>query len=261
MIRFLNGEKMDENECVDKMRSDSFYYGFLSPERVLSYSSLKLLLTSPKWFYWKINNPDNETQALRDGRLVHAAILEPEKYEKEFKFINVSSKNTKKWKLAQEEYGSHNTFTEKERNMNARITDAFLANSMCMGYMDNAETEVPWVFNRHGIPFRMKADIYRDDLVADIKTTSDSLSWFSNVVDKYDYDLQAYMYMEAFDKDEFVWLIIQKATTDVGRATCRRFDETWSKGYEKFEKACEIYNEFFIEGKYDIHQYYHDIVI
>ena len=89
MIRFLNGEKMDENECVDKMRSDSFYYGFLSPERVLSYSSLKLLLTSPKWFYWKINNPDNETQALRDGRLVHAAILEPEKYEKEFKFIDV----------------------------------------------------------------------------------------------------------------------------------------------------------------------------
>ena len=46
-----------------------------------------------------------ETQALRDGKLVHTEILEPEKYG-QFTFVDTSSKNTTKWKLAKEQNGA-----------------------------------------------------------------------------------------------------------------------------------------------------------
>ena len=47
MIKLLNGETFREDEILELMKSDDFYYGYLG-KAALSSSSIKLLLDSPK---------------------------------------------------------------------------------------------------------------------------------------------------------------------------------------------------------------------
>lgn len=260
-IKLASGEQFTTAELEANMHSDEFYYGHLTPANdVLSYSSLKWLLKSPKWFDWKRRNPDPETQALRDGRLVHAAILEPRKYES-FQFIDVSSKNTKKYRLAVEQYGKANTFTTKEKYMNTRIVDAFLANDMCTRHLEGAETEVPRFWTYKGMNFRMKADIIQGTNCIDVKTTGDDLEYFARTIQKYDYDLQAYMYMNAYNCDTFTWLIIDKVTTDIGYVQIDSEHEVYLSGQDKFYRAVDTYDTFFVSKDLDLHQYYKEIVV
>ena len=85
------------------MVNDEFYYGQLS-QLVLSSSSLKLLLSSPKTYKYVTKYGSAETQPLRDGRLIHMSILEPDKFQEQI-FVNVSSKNSKSYKEAKKKYG------------------------------------------------------------------------------------------------------------------------------------------------------------
>lgn len=263
-IKLLDHQQYDQQELIDNMHSDAFYYVEMGLHKALSYSSIKWLLKSPKWFEYKRRNPDPETQALRDGRLVHSAILEPNKYDS-FEFVDTSTKNTTKWKLAVEQYGAANTFTLKEKYMNDRIATAFLQNDKCVSYLNGAQTEVPIVESILGLPIRGKADILGDDFVADIKTTSDGVNrivlndgtvknQFEFTIKKYDYDLQAYLYTQLFNVDRFVWLVIDKATTDIG--VFEASHETLESGRVKLEAALEIYNAFFVDEVVDLSQYY-----
>ena len=116
-----------------------------------------------------------ETQALRDGKLVHTEILEPEKYG-QFTFVDTSSKNTTKWKLAKEQNGAESTYTLKEKYMASRIAAAFLQNDACVSFMKGAKTEEPALVEVDGLAVRGKADIFKEgEYVADVKTTNDGL--------------------------------------------------------------------------------------
>lgn len=261
----LDGVDRDYIELIDNMHDDEFYYSFMGLDKALSYSSLKWLLKSPKWFAHKKKKPDPETQALRDGTLVHAAILEPQKYDA-FQFIDVSTKNTKTWKLAVEKYGKTNTFTMKEKYMNDRIATAFLQNDECTKFLNGAETEIPELIEMEGIPIRGKADIYKPgQYVADVKTTNDGVEWitlkngdvknqFAFTVEKYDYDLQAYLYTQMFQVEEYWWLVIDKTTTDIG--VFKASEATLESGKNKLEAAIALYKAFFIDELIDLSQYH-----
>ena len=261
----LDNKEYNREELIDNMSSDEFYYSFLALDKCLSYSSLKWLLKSPKWFDYKRRNPDPETQALRDGKLVHTEILEPTKYSEQFHFIDVSTKNTKKWKLAVQEYGKAYTYTKKEKYMNNRITTAFLQNDACVSYLKGSETEVPALVDVDGLPIRAKADILGPDYVADIKTTADGVkdinlsdgttkNQFAFTMNKYDYDLQAYLYTVIFNKPRFVWLVVDKTTTDIGIFEASA--ETLESGKLKLDACIQLYKAFFIDELIDLSQYY-----
>ena len=264
-MRLLDNKDYDKQELLDNMVEDSFYYGFMGLDKALSYSSLKWLLKSPKWFDYKRRKPDPETQALRDGRLVHAQILEPQKYDT-FHFCDVSTKNTKKWKLAVEQYGKANTFTVKEQRMNNRVCSAFLQNDRAVSFLNGAETEVPAIETLNGIPVRAKADIYKaGQYVADVKTTNDGVqdvelkdgtlkNQFAFTVSKYDYDLQAYLYTQIYNVPEFWWLVVDKTTTDVG--VFKASQQTLESGRLKLDACLKLYEAFFIDELIDLSQYY-----
>lgn len=253
-IRLLDRENYETADLLDKMHEDHFYYVEMGLDKCLSYSSAKWLLESPKWFLHKKNNPDPETQALRDGRLVHAAILEPQKYEL-FNFVDTSTKNTKKWRLAVDQYGKANTFTMKEKYMNDRVVNNFLQNATMTSFLEGSETEVPGLITIDGIPFRGKADILNLErgFVADVKTTSQDLRSFSDVAEMYDYDMQAYLYSRMFDVDDFYFLVVNKITTDVGKFNAS--GEMIQRGRAKVEYAIELYKKFFIREELDLSQY------
>ena len=108
----MDGRNYSKKELLKKMVDDTFYYGELN-KLALSSSSLKLLLSSPKTYKYVTEYGSPETQPLRDGRLVHQAILEPQKFSEQI-FVNVSSKNSKTYKEAREKYGEVYTRLEKE---------------------------------------------------------------------------------------------------------------------------------------------------
>ena len=256
----LNNKVWDKQELVDNMYSDEFYYS----AALLGYSDIKNLLRSPKWFAHKLKKKDPETQALRDGRLVHAQILEPDTY-RQFHFCDVTSKNTKKYKLAQEEYGKANTFTKKEKYMNTRISQAFLNCEATSSFLRGNDTEVPNVMMEGAMPIRGKADILGSDFVADVKTTASGIknfvdkngetqNQFKFTIESYDYDLQAYIYTKLFDKNDFYWLVIEKTTTDIG--VFKASKETLERGKDKYEACIQMYNAFFIDELIDLTQYH-----
>ena len=105
----------------------------------------------------------------------------------------------------------------------------------------------------NGLPVRGKADILRTDTVIDLKTTAVGIKNFEYVIDKYDYDLQAYLYTQLYDVPNFTFLVVDKGTLDIGQFPVG--PETFAKGKAKFEAGLELYNAFFVEKYVDLNEY------
>ena len=249
MITLLNGETWNKEEIITQMYDDTFYYGHLG-KHALSSSSLKMILTSPKTYrnVTKYGDPGKTSPALEMGKLIHWMVLEPQKVN-DIKFIDASSRATKIYKEAKQTHGE--VFLQKDRSAAERITDAVLRNDQAVKLLNKSEVEVPVIDILEGLPFRGKADIIQGDTIIDLKTTAD-LSSFKYSADKYGYDLQAYMYLRLFKKQNFKFLVVDKASTDMGVCgVCDVFD-VW--GVVKFFRAVENYKYFFEAGN-DLDQY------
>ena len=111
---------------------------------------------------------------MRDGALLHTLILEPQKFDK-LHFVDVASKNTKKYKEAVEEFGLVYTKTEETAE---KLADAILKNEEALRLMSYSEFEVPAIGEVMGMPFRGKADILGENRICDVKTCSDIKGFF-----------------------------------------------------------------------------------
>jgi len=249
MITLLNGEVWGKEEILAQMYDDTFYYGHLG-KHALSSSSLKMILKSPKTYrnVIKYGDPNGDSPALAAGKLAHWMVLEPHKID-ELHFVDASTKNTKIYKEAKEQYGE--VFLTKERSAAERLTDAVLRNEHALKLLNKSEFEVPEIAMLNGLPFRGKADIIQGDTIIDYKTTAE-LSSFKWSADKYGYDLQAYMYLRLFNKKKFTFLVIDKASTDIG--IFETTDDFIAKGEQKFIQAVDNYKYFFQDGN-DLDQY------
>ncbi len=243
-IKLLDGKEYIKKTLLGRMYNDVFYYGELN-KLALSSSSLKLLLDSPKkYFEITKNGGGPETQPMRDGRLLHTLILEPKKFDA-LNFVDVKTKNSKIYKEAAKELGV--VYTSKEKQDAERLADAILKNNMALGYLESADFEVPEIGYIQGMPFRGKADILGNDLICDLKTTTD-IKNFPYAARRYGYDVQAYLYCELFNKHhlDFVFLVLDKTSLDIGEF---KISETfYEAGKAKVNKAIEVYKNY-IENK------------
>ena len=249
MITLLNGEHWGKEEILTQMYDDDFYYNFLG-KNALSSSSLKTLLKSPKTYRNILNygDPNSDSPALAAGKLVHWMILESHKIDK-LHFVDATTKNTKVYKEAKAKYGE--VFLTKERSAAERLTDAVLRNEAALKLLNNSEFEVPEIQMIDGLAFRGKADIIQGNTIIDLKTTAE-LNTFKYSSDKYGYDLQAWLYLKLFDKKKFTFLVIDKASTDIG--IFETTEEFLSRGENKFKQAVDNYKYFF-EQDNDLDQY------
>jgi hypothetical protein len=248
-IQLLDGNEYNKQDLLKKMVDDDFYYGELS-QLVLSSSSLKLLLSSPKTYKYVTKYGSKETQPLRDGRLIHLSILEPDKFQEQI-FVNVASKNSKAYKEAKDKYGL--VYTRSERENAERIADAFFKNEQALKYITDCEFEVPAIDTIHGYPFRGKADVLSSKGIVDIKTTTD-IKGFPYSAKKYSYDVQCYLYCHLYNKsyEDFTFLVIDKGSLDIGVWKCS--EEFYLEGKRKTEQALAIFENFFIQG-HDLDNY------
>ena len=253
-ITLLDGKTYDKEELVKKAYDDDFYYGYLG-KFALSSSSIKNLLSSPKTYRNIMQYGSPSSQALRDGWLMHTCVLEPHVFEQQI-FVDVQSKNTKKYKDALAEHGK--VFTMKEKHDAERLADALLRNEMVLEKLNNSDFEVAEVADVMGFPFRAKADILgNNSTMYDLKSTSSIEGWKYSA-DKYGYDVQAFLYCQIFDilPNRMGFIIIDKGSLDIGYAQVT--EEFYLRGAAKVKRALEIYEEWFMQEA-DLDQYYLNI--
>lgn len=248
MITTFDNKQWNKEELLANMYDDSFYYGYLG-QNALSSSSIKTLLSSPKTYYFTTKYGSGETQALRDGKLFHTMILEPEKLD-DIIFVDAATKASKEYKLAKET--GKEVYTNSEKKAAERLCDALLRNEAVKEYLIKAEYEVPQIAMIDGIPVRAKADILKGNTIIDLKTTT-GIKDFRYSADKYSYDLQAWLYKEMFGVDNFVFVVIDKGSLDIAIFECS--DEFYEKGKQKFEQGISNFKYFFQTEGIDLDQY------
>jgi len=252
IITLLDGTEYRHKDIFKKLYDDEFYYGELG-SKALSSSAIKLLVDSPKKYHYVTNYAKLETQGLRDGRLLHMLILEPTKWD-QLKFVDVQSKNTKKYREALLEHDI--VYTQKEKEDAERLADALLKNDMAQTLLTGSQFEVPAIDYIGEWIFRGKADILtKGKTIIDIKTTTD-IKGFKYSAKKYGYDIQCYIYCQLFNVNyfDFKFLVIDKGSCDIAVAECT--EEFYLAGKEKTELGIQRYEEWFTSDEVDLDNYY-----
>ena len=221
------------------MLEDPFYYGHLG-KHALSSSAAKKLIESPK-AYAKSLRMSSDSQALRDGRLVHLSVLEEHRLND--LVIVDGTKASKAFKGAVEEHGKEMVYTESELNNAKWISKAVKECNEAWHLLDGCSFEKPAIKMLDGLAFRGKADAMKGKTIIDLKTTND-ISKFKWSAKNFSYDLQAALYLHLFDADEFVFLVVDKDTKDIGIFECS--GQFIQNGLDKIDMAIEGYKHFFI---------------
>jgi hypothetical protein len=236
MIFTLDGKAWREEELLDKMKSDEFYYGYMG-QNSLSSSSIKLLAKKPLKYLNSIGGESEYNSAFDFGSLFHWYVLEPDVYAKQH-FVDVPKRMGKVWKSANEEYGR--VFLQSDKEKVEAIADSFLSCSKIDHILQHSRPEVPAVGNIGGYCFRAKADILGDGYIADLKTCQ-NIRWFKNDAWKFGYSAQVYIYCELFgiDYTNWVFIAVDKLSGDFGFYTIS--EEFYLNGKGIVEQGIENY--------------------
>jgi len=230
-----------------KLRDDKHYYGEYG-QQFLSNSNISTLMTNPL----ALHEPKPSSPAFLVGGYFHTAILEPKKL-RNFKIVEASNRNTKAYK---EISGGEMCLLKSEKDHVDLMTQVMLDNDVCRGLIQggNVEYETPGVTELFGNKWKGKADIINHDekLIIDLKTTAD-IEKFRWSASKYNYDSQAYIYSKLFHGYEFLFMVIDKKTHQIGLFDCS--PQFYERGAKKVEEASEQYDLFFKNDNFDPKQY------
>ena len=241
MITLLNGEQWEEADILTKMEADSFYYGHLG-KHALSSSSFKKLIDSPKAYQKSLYFSSN-AQPLRDGRLVHLAVLEPHRLN-DLEVVK-GTKASKLFKDAVKELGTEMVYTQSEMDNAYWISKAVRDSDTAARLLEGCVFEEPAIKMIDGIAVRGKSDARKGKTIIDLKTTV-NIDKFRYSAKNFSYDLQAALYLDLFDCDEFIFLVVDKETKDIAIYDCSA--NFINEGYRKVEQAIDNYKYFFLEN-------------
>ena len=234
-------------EIYHKLKDDKHYYGEYG-QQFLSNSNISTLLNNPL----ALHDPKPSSPAFLVGGYFHTAILEPEKL-KSFKIVEASNRNTKAYKEISE---GEMCLLKSEADHANLMTEIIMDNDVCKGLIrgNNVEYEQPNVTELFGNKWKGKADIINHDerLIIDLKTTAD-IEKFRWSASKYNYDSQAYIYSNLFHGYEFLFMVIDKKTHQIGLYDCS--PQFLERGAKKVEAASEQYDLFFKNSDFDPKQY------
>lgn len=246
MITTFDNKQWDKQEILTKMIDDEFYYGYLGSNALSKSACSKLLLGLKAYSKSLVKSP--ETQALRDGRLIHLCTLEPHKI-KDLTIVDIAAKRGKAWDLALTKNHPQMVYTQKELNYAKSISRELLNCQDVINYLNEAEFEVPGIDMIDGLAFRGKADVISKGTIIDVKTTT-KIDNFKYSAKNFDYDLQAALYLKLFDCYEFIFIAIDKETKEIKISPCS--DSFISRGEEKLEMAIDKYREY-LEKRNELH--------
>lgn len=181
-------------------------------------STLWWMRKSPAHYQWALTSETPDTPAMRFGRAVHAAILEPAKYDTNF----VTFFGDRRTKAGKEEYQALIDSGKEIISSDDAETVLCMVDALPRRVFDligSAEREkvLLWTDPETGVECKGRLDAIRDGLVIDYKTTTDaSTEAFTREAMRYGYDLQVAMYLTAAELNgygncDFVFIAQEKS--------------------------------------------------
>ena len=237
------------SKVIDKLKSDENYYGEFGSQYI-SNSDIGSLLKNPRMF--KVR--EEPTVPMIQGSYLHTAMLEPEKLVN-FEVVEASTRNTNIYKDAVSHSSSSILLLKNEQDELDSLVGTMKGNFFFYEniYREGNVFEQPAVGEIFGMPFKGKADIVSEDILIDIKTTSD-IDDFRWSAKKYNYDSQAYIYSQLFGKP-LVFYVVCKKSHRLG--VFEPSEDFVLGGRDKVMRAIEVYKKFFSkDATEDINNYF-----
>ena len=237
------------SKIIEKLRDDANYYGEFGSQYI-SNSDIGTLLKNPRMF--KVR--EEPTVPMIQGSYLHTAMLEPEKLVN-FEVVEASTRNTNIYKDAVSHSSSSILLLKNEQDELDSLVSTMKGNFFFYEniYREGNVFEQPAVCEIFGMPFKGKADIVSEDILIDIKTTSD-IDDFRWSAKKYNYDSQAYIYSQLFGKP-LVFYVVCKKSHRLG--VYEPSEEFVLGGRDKVMRAIEVYKKFFSkDATEDINNYF-----
>lgn len=177
----------------------------------ISKSNLDLMKKSPMHYDYFMNNPREQTPAMRLGSMIHAALLEPELFADEYVCVpkEVLSKSGsragtkyKEWKASLTE--GQKEITPQEYNLVQGMIESLYSSNRARFLLDGPKEKAVFAKDpRTGILKKCKPDITHISLgaIADLKTTDDARpeKFIKKVVD-FGYHRQSAWYIDTINQ-------------------------------------------------------------
>lgn len=169
----------------------------------ISNSALTLIDQSPAHFAYA--EPREATRDMEIGTAIHTAILEPERYAKEYMILkDTKARTASEYKQAVKVYGSERVLIGHEADRVAGMQESVYSHPVARELMRRpAENELSLFVNdpETGALVRVRYDrlITGSNIAVDLKKTQDArASEFPRSVFNYRYQVQAALYSDAF---------------------------------------------------------------
>lgn len=186
-------------------------------------STLWNLRRSPAHYKYFLEHEREDTAAYRFGRAVHAAILTPAAYKRDF--VVIPEGIDRRTKAGKEEYqafvdasAGKEILTAEDAETVRAIVSSFKKNREASALLKGTKRERPifWT-DDNGILCKCRVDALRDGLMIDLKTAADaSTETFSREALRYGYDVQAAHYIDGYQhtksaiRPEWYFIVIEK---------------------------------------------------
>lgn len=243
--------------------SNAVYHG---DTEYLSSSVLKKLLKDPAEYereYIKGIKPEKkQSNALDEGTLTHAVILEPETVNKDFQFYPGAIKagaEYQKW-LSESDPKKPIFSTPQKERVNGLVA-AYKKHPSASTYIDGAEVEYTICAEIAGVKVKVRFDATKTDqgFISDIKTTGypGDLDSFRQTVKDLDYGLSAALYTMVAEQHfgrpfDFYFIVLSKKdfTCHIYKAS----EKTLEEGRRNVLKALQLYKECKATGVWQLNE-------
>lgn len=215
-------------------------------------STLWNLRRSPAHYKYFLDHPQEDTAAFKFGRAVHAAILTPAAYKRDF--VTVPAGIDRRTKAGKEEYqafleasAGKEIITAEDAETVAGIVKAFKKNRDAVELLKGTKREKPlfWT-DDNGIDCKCRVDAFKAGVMIDLKTAADAeTDTFSKEALWYGYDVQCAHYIDGYQhkvssvRPDWYFIVIEKAepyTINILKADIGFLDYGYVRRQELIEK-------------------------
>lgn len=225
-------------------------------------STLWNLRKSPAHYKYFLENQREDTAAFAFGRAVHAAILTPSAFKKDF--VVIPEGIDRRTKAGKEEYqafidasAGKEILTAADAETVKAIVKAFKKNRDAVQLLKGTKREKPlfWT-DDNGILCKCRIDAYKAGLIVDLKTAQDAeTETFTKESLRYGYDVQAAHYLDAYQhkvssiRPDWYFIVIEKTepyAINILRADIGFLDYGFIRRQELIEKlkSCQEEKSF-----------------
>ena len=234
-------------------KNDIQYY---ADNNYVSNSMLSNISISPKYFKYRLDNPQKPSPAMDFGRAFHKFVLEQDQFDLTYNVAPECDRRTKEgkeiWKNFLESLGDKEGITSKDYNIINKMASIILKDPTASKMLSNGEPEkiVCWKNKEFNVKCKGMLDYYikyeiidtKVSQIVDLKTTNDaSTKGFLDTIRRYKYHKQAAYYLDAVKANYFYIIAIEK-NPPYGMNIFELTGDLLQEGRDMYRRELDIYS-------------------